>query len=230
MLWYIVKVVVMFTFAIAVLRMMGKSTIAQVTPHDLVAIIIIAALATNPIVDKDFGKTLVAIAVVATIHILFAKLTLYSWGNRFILGEPTILVKHGKIIRKNLRRSEISLAELLSYIRAKGFPDVHEVQYAILEPTGTISVLPRDDLYPVTPRHLDLETPYRGLALSLVVDGKIQERNLELIGKDAAWLKEELRKRGYDDVRGVMYAAMMDHTSKLYVDDGEGESGINPPV
>lgn len=112
-------------------------------PHDLVATIIITALATNPTVDKSFGKTLVAIAVVALIHTFFSKLTLYSWGNRYILGEPTILVKHGKIIRKNLRRSEISLTELLSYIRAKGFPDVHEVQYAILEPTGTVSVLPQ---------------------------------------------------------------------------------------
>lgn len=222
MLLYLLKVVFMFLLAIGVLRLMGKSTLAQVTPHDLVAIVIIAALATNPILEKDFLKTIVAIGVVAIIHILLAKITLYKWANHIILGEPTILVKHGKIIKENLRRSEISLKELLSDIRAKGYPDIHDVQYAILEPTGSVSILPRDELYPVTPRDLKLDTPYRGMAIALVVDGKIQKHNLKLIDKDPGWLKEQLKKKGYDDVRDVMYASTMDHEAKIYVDNGEG--------
>lgn len=230
MLLYVLKVIAMFAFAIVVLRLLGKSTIAQVTPHDIVAIVMIATLAANPILEDSFGKTLVAIAIVATIHLLLAKLTLYKRMNRLIIGEPTILVKHGKIIRDNLRRSKISLAELLANIRAKGYPNIHEVQYAILEPTGTVSVLPRDELYPVTPRDLHLDKPYRGLALSLVVDGKIQKGNLEQIDKDVDWLKQALKKRGYDDVRHVMYAATMDHATKIYVDNGEGQSGMESPV
>lgn len=105
---YILKVVTLFTFAIIALRMMGKSTLAQVTPHDLMAIVIIAALATKPLLVDSFLEILLAIALVVGIHILFAKLTLYKWTNRFILGEPTILVKHGKIIKENLRRSQFS--------------------------------------------------------------------------------------------------------------------------
>lgn len=224
MLLFVLKVIAMFGFAIVVLRLMGKSTIAQVTPHDIVAIVMIASLAANPILQENFGKTMVAIAVVAVTHMLLAKLTLYKWMNRLVIGEPTILVKHGKIIKKNLRQSEMSLAELLADIRAKGYPDIHEVQYAILEPTGTVSVLPRDELYPATPRDLHLDTPYRGLALSLVVDGKIQNHNLKLIGKDVNWLKQELEKRGYNNVREVMYASTMDDDTKIYVDNGEGQS------
>lgn len=222
MLLYAVKVIVMFVFAIAVLRFMGKSTLAQVTPHDLVAIVMIASLATNPILDKDFGKTLLAILLVTAIHVLLRKLTLYNWSKRFILGEPTILVKHGKIIKKNLRRSEISMMELLADIRAKGYPAIQDVQYAILEPTGTVSVLPWDDLYPVTPRAMQLDIPRRGLALSLIVDGKIQKHNLERIDKDPVWLKQQLQKKGYHDVRQVMYAAAMDHQTDIYIDDGKG--------
>lgn len=220
---YVLKVITLFTLAITVLRFMGKSTLAQVTPHDLMAIVIIAALATHPILVDDYLKTVMAIILVAVIHILFAKLTLYKWANRLILGEPTILVKHGKIIKKNLRRCEISLTELLADIRVNGYPDIREVQYAILEPTGTISVLPRDDLYPVTPKDLNIDVPYRGLALSLVVDGRIQKQNLELIGKNSRWLQEELKKKGYHNVNNVMYAATRDHEPNIFVDNGAGQ-------
>lgn len=219
---YILKVVTLFTFAIIALRMMGKSTLAQVTPHDLMAIVIIAALATKPLLVDSFWEALLAISLVVGIHILFAKLTLYKWTNRFILGEPTILVKHGKIIKENLRRSQFSLSELLAVIRSKGYSDIRMVQYAILEPTGTVSVLPWEDLYPVTPKDLKLNIPYRGVALSLVVDGQIQTRNLRLIGRDENWLKQELEKKGFRDVQYVMYAATTDRDPDLYVDDGTG--------
>lgn len=223
MLLFIIKVIGMFAIAIVVLRLMGKSTLAQVTPHDLVAIVMVAALATQPILDKSFGKTMVAIAVVALIHILFAKLTLYKWTSHLFMGEPTILVKHGKIIKKNLRRSEISLSELLATVRTKGYPDIREVQYAILESTGSISMLPRDELYPATPRELGVDVPYRGLALSLIVDGQIQASNLQLIGKEPDWLKKELQKKGYNDLSKVMYAATLDNSFDIYVDNGSGE-------
>lgn len=220
MLLYGLKVITLFTLAVATLRLMGKSILAQVTPHDLMAIVIIAALATKPILVDDYVKTLLAIVLVAAIHILFAKLTLYKWTNRFILGEPTILVKHGKIIKENLRRCEISLPELLADIRSGGYSDIRQVQYAILEPTGKISILPKDDLYPVTPKDLKLEVPYRGLALSLVIDGQIQKRNLKLIGKDTHWLKQELKKRGYTGLRHVLYAATQDHQPDIFVETG----------
>ncbi|OYD09120.1 DUF421 domain-containing protein [Paludifilum halophilum] len=220
---YILKVISLFTIAIIAIRFMGKSTLAQVTPHDLMAIVIIAALATNPILVDDYGQSLLAIALIAVIHILYARLTLYKWTKQFILGQPTILVKHGKIIKENLRRCELSLSELLADIRSKGYPDVREVQYAILEPTGTVSVLPKEELYPATPQDLRIDVPYRGLALSLVVDGQIQTHNLELIGEDADWLKQELKRKGYDDIRQVMYAATMDHEPDIYVDNGGGQ-------
>ncbi|PTX64263.1 uncharacterized membrane protein YcaP (DUF421 family) [Melghirimyces profundicolus] len=221
---YVLKVVTLFTLSIAALRLMGKSTLAQVTPHDLMAIVVIAALATHPILVNDYWKTIGAIALVAGMHFLYAKLTLYRWSKRFILGEPTILVKHGKIIQKNLRRCELSLTELLGNIRSEGYPDLREVQYAILEPTGSLSVLPRDDLYPATPKDLNIPVPYRGLALSLVVDGKIQKQNLKLIGKDRDWLKRELKKQGFEEIRQVMYAATRECEPEIYVDTGSGDS------
>lgn len=228
MLLYMLKVTILFTTAIAALRLMGKSTLAQVTPHDLMAIVIIAALTTNPILVPDVAKTLLAIVLVTTIHILFAKMTLHKWANRWILGEPTILVKQGKMVQENLARCEMSVSELLATIRSKGFPDLRYVQYAILEPTGSISVLPREDLYPVTPRDLGISKIYRGMALSLVVDGDIQKKNLKLIGKDEDWLRRELKEQGYRDLRRILYAGKQENEDRIHVDSGDG--GIHPSL
>jgi uncharacterized membrane protein YcaP (DUF421 family) len=222
LLLYTLKVALLFTVAIASLRLMGKSTLAQVTPHDLMAIVIIAALATNPILVNELSKTLLAIVLVTAIHILFAKMTLYKRTNHWILGEPTILVKHGKMIRENLAKSEMSVSELLATIRSKGFPDIRYVQYAILEPTGSISVLPQEDMYPVTPKELGIRKTYRGMALSLVVDGHIQQKNLELIGKGEDWLRRKLKEQGYSDIRGILYAAMQEGEEGIHVDRGDG--------
>lgn len=222
MLLYIAKVVVMFVIAIAVLRLMGKTIIAQVRPHDLMAIVMIAALAVHPILDDSFWRMLIAIVTVVLLHLTFAKLALYKSMTEWMLGEPTIIVKHGKIVKENLRRNDVSLSELLSAIRSRGYPSIRDVQYAILEPTGSISVLPKEDLYPATPRDLKLDIPYRGLPLSLVVDGRIQTDNLKLIGKTSTWLSDELKKRGYGNIREVMYAAALEHEPELIIDDGEG--------
>ncbi|SMO61609.1 DUF421 domain-containing protein [Melghirimyces algeriensis] len=227
MLLYIVKVTFLFSAAIAALRLMGKSTMAQVTPYDLMAIVVIAALATHPVLVEDWFQAILGMVLVTLLHILFAKLTLYRKTNQWILGEPTILVKHGKIIRDNLARCEISISELLSTIRSEGFPDLRYVQYAIMEPTGDISVLPKDDLYPVTPKDLNLSTPYRGLALSLVVDGVIQKENLKQIDKDVAWLKQTLKKQGFSDVSQILYAAKRENEDEIYVDMGKGGSARN---
>lgn len=222
MMLYICKVVVMFIIAILILRFMGKSIIAQVRPHDLMAIVMIAALAVHPILDDSFTRVLVAIGIVVLLHFTFAKLALYKWLTEWIMGEPTILVKHGKIIKKNCRRSEVSISELLAALRIRGYPSIQVVQYAIMEPTGAISILPREDLYPATPRDLEIDKPYRGLPLSLVVDGRIQRHNLKLIGKNDVWLKQQLQKRGFTNMHDVLYAAALEHEPELFIDNGEG--------
>ncbi|MDA8352058.1 MAG: DUF421 domain-containing protein [Firmicutes bacterium] len=219
---YILKVALLFTAAITALRLMGKSTMAQVTPHDLMAIVVIAALATNPILETELDRTLLGILVVTGLHIAFAKLTLYRRTNTWILGEPTILIKRGKMIRENLARCEISVSELISTIRSKGYPDLRQVQYAILEPTGDMSILPSPELNPVTVKDLKLPDSRGGIAISLVVDGQIQQGNLKLIGKDEDWLKQTLRQQGYRNLQEILYAAKQKGEERIYVDTGDG--------
>ncbi|UFJ39826.1 DUF421 domain-containing protein [Brevibacillus humidisoli] len=223
MLLYIGKVILLFLVSVVVIRFMGKATLAQLTPHDLTAIIFLATLAVSPIASEHVREAVAGIVTVSIIHVLFAKLTLFRWINRLVIGHPTILVKHGKLIKANLRQSRYSLVELLASMRSAGYPDIRDVQYAILEPTGEISILPREDVIPVTPRHLDMKVEYQGLPIAVVVEGKVQERNLRLINRDERWLQKQLKLLGVTDVRDVFYAAVRDTDHSLTVDTGAGE-------
>ncbi|MFY0544980.1 DUF421 domain-containing protein [Brevibacillus sp. H7] len=223
MLVYLGKVIVLYGLSVLAIRLMGKAALAQLTPHDLTAIVFLATLAISPIATDNFGEAVAGIVIVTLIHILITRLTLFRWLNHYLIGHPTLLIKHGKIIKSNLRRSRYSLVELLASIRTAGYPDVQDVEYAILEPTGEISILPRRDVTPVTPRHLDISIEYQGLPISVIIEGKIQHQNLKLIQKDEKWLMNQLEALGYSQLKSIFYAAVRDTDHSLTVDLGDGK-------
>lgn len=223
MFLYIAKVILLFSVSIVVIRLMGKAALAQLTPHDLTAIIFLATMAANPLLSEDIGRAFIGIVIVAILHVAFSRLALFRWINQLLIGHPTILIKHGKIMKSNLDRSHFSLVELLATLRASGYPDIKDAEYAILEPTGELSILPMKDVVPVTPRHLNLDVEYQGLPISVVIEGKVQHKNLEMIGKDESWLKQQLKAAGHPALKHIFYAAIRDSDHSLTIDTGEGE-------
>lgn len=216
-LLFLGELILLFTMFIISVRFLGKSAIAQLTPFDFGAIIFLTYLAFDPIEIKGPVQGIVGMAVITLFHFLIAKLNLYQRFNHIIMGEPSILIKHGKLIPSNLKRTRYSLMELLSTIRAAGFPDIEDIEYAILEPNGEISVIPQVDLVPVTPRLLKIDTEYKGLAIAVIVEGRLQRRNLKLIHKDEKWLLSELEKRGYKDIKNIVYASVRDTNDSLNI-------------
>lgn len=217
MVIYALKILVVFLVAIAAMRLMGKSTIVQLTPYDLVAIFIVGTIITEPLVTTDLGKALLGLAVVVGLYIFFSRLTLVQGINKFFLGEPTILVKHGKIIEKNLKRSHISLMQLLSSLRVSGYPNLADVEYVLLEPIGALSIIPKKEERPLSAKDLGIEVQYEGLPVSLVIDGKIQKKNLQLVHKNEQWLHRELAKKGVKNLNEIIYASLEDG-GNFYVD------------
>ena len=177
-------------------------------------------MAFGPIEVKGPIQGIVGMIVITLLHFLISKLNLYKWFNHIITGEPTILIKHGKLIPMNMKSTRYSLMELLSTIRAAGVPDIEDIEYAILEPNGEITILPQVDLVPVTPRLLKINTEYKGLPIAVILEGKIQHKNLELIHKDETWLFSELEKKGYNKIKNIIYASVRDtnHSLNIYLD------------
>jgi uncharacterized membrane protein YcaP (DUF421 family) len=195
---------------------MGKSTIIQMTPYDLVAIIIVGTVASEPLISTEYWPTLAALAILVGLHILFSYLTLNQIGNRFFLGEPTMLIKNGEILEDNLEKSHLSMTQLLSILRSKGYPKIADVDYAILEPIGEVSIIPKVANTPVTVEHLNISIQDEGLPIAVIVDGRIQARNLELLGQTKDWLLEQLRQNNLNE-KDIMYAYVNEKSKKLNI-------------
>jgi len=212
----VIKILVVYIITIAIMRLMGKSTIVQMTPYDLVAIIIVGTVASEPLISTEFLPTLGALTTLVILHIIFSKLTLWQWGNRFFLGEPTLLVKNGEIIEDNMEKTMVSIAQLLSILRSKGYPNISDIDYAILEPIGEISIIPKPENTPVTVQHLEISIDDEGLPIAVIIDGRVQDKNLKLLGKSRDWLMEKLQTNNLN-VKDIIYAYVNEKTKRLQI-------------
>ena len=130
--------------------------------------------------------------ILLVIQLVSSFISLKSKKFRDIVdGEPTIIIRHGKIIEQEMRKQRYNLDDLFQQLREQQIGSVHEVSFAYLEPSGNLSVFKHDDIQPV---------------LSLISDGVIQNKHLELIGKTDEWLEKELKKLGVNDVNKFFIA------------------------
>ncbi len=118
----------------------------------LVRLSFLSYLAFQAIPVSGALQAFLGMVVITCLHLILTKLSLFNKLNHFILGHPIILIKHGDIIFENLQKSRYPIAELLSNLRVAGYPSVHEIEYAILEANGAISILPKRELVPLTPK------------------------------------------------------------------------------
>ena len=179
---------VLFYFAlILVIRLLGKRQVGQMEPSEFVVTMLIANLASVPLEDPDLPihYGLVPMAIVFVCERLISLLCLKSIRlRRLLCGKPVILIENGHLLEQNLRRTRVNLDELSGHLRKEGVLAMEEVQFAILETNGSITVFP----YPPKPEKQEL--PYTGIS-----DGRILRDNLRLLGRDEQWLLKKLRGR-----------------------------------
>ena len=187
---------VLFYFAlILVIRLLGKRQVGQMEPSEFVVTMLIANLASVPLEDPDLPihYGLVPMAIVFVCERLISLLCLKSIRlRRLLCGKPVILIENGHPLEQNLRRTRVNLDELSGHLRKEGVLAMEEVQFAILETNGSITVFP----YPPKPEKQEL--PY-----TVISDGRILRDNLRLLGRDEQWLLKKLRGRSLT-VEGVL--------------------------
>jgi len=216
----IFRSVLAFIFLLIYARILGKQQVAQLTFFEYVAGITIGSIASE--MSVDLTSSVLPHAIGLTVWFLLPlSLQLVSAKSRLagkvISGEPVIVIQNGKLLDKALRIARYRIDDLLEKLRSKGVFDISEVEFALLEANGDVSVLLKSQHRPVTPADLGLETKYEGLPTELVVDGEIQRQNLDNLGLSREWLMGELRRRGIGDARDVFYAAL-NTRGELYVD------------
>jgi uncharacterized membrane protein YcaP (DUF421 family) len=216
----IIRVVLFYFVILLSMRLMGKREIGQLSIFDLVVSVMIAEVSAMSLESSDASITrgLFIIGILILLQIGMSWLTLKSVTMRSLIeGQPTLIVSSGKIRDKEMRRTRYSMSDLMTQLREKNIASVADVEFAVLETTGKLSVFPKAEKNAVTPTDLGLVVPRTGLPLCLIVDGIVMDENLEKIGKTRMWLKTQLEKHGFRDFRKVFYCSV-DNQGKFYVD------------
>lgn len=192
-----IRSIILYTVVLIVMRFMGKREIGQLQPFELAISIMIADLAATPMAELGIPITYGIIPIVALLvmHLLISFLNIKSLRCReFICGKPSILIYRGKIIEETLIKESFTINELQERLRGNNIFDLGDVEYAILETSGQITVIPKPEKKAPTLQDLNIKSEYSGLPYDLVIDGVIQEENLHKISKDIKWLEKEVGK------------------------------------
>ena len=189
--------IVLYIIVLIVMRLMGKREISQMQPFELAISIMIADLASIPMTEIGIPifNGIVPILGLLVMHLLISVINIKSVNLRkFICGKPSILIYRGKIDEKVLKKERFTLNELQERLRGSNIVNLGDVEYAILETNGQVTVIQKPDKRTTTPKDFDIMPEYEGIPYDLVVDGKVMYKNLKNIGRDYNWLKKEVNK------------------------------------
>lgn len=189
--------VLLFLVLIAVMRLLGKRQLGQMEPSEVVVTMLIADLASTVMQQQEqtLKTALVPIGTVLILEFLLSALSVHSLKMRKILcGNPVILIENGHILQKNMRKTRVTLDELLGKLREKDVLDPATVQYAILETGGQLSVFPYPEEMPATAKQAGIPAGKQYIPITVVSDGRVLEDNLRVAGKDRRWLQKTLSK------------------------------------
>lgn len=204
------RTIILYGLVVIFMRMMGKQQIGQLQPYELVVAIMIADLVAVPMQNKGIPLItgIIPILTLLLSQLFLSYISMKSLKARSIIcGTPTILIEKGRILTSQLQKERYNINDLLEELRVKGYPNIADVEYAILETNGSLSVIPKSDKRPVTPQDLNLTPQYEGLPMPIIIDGKIIEKNMKEANISIDWLNEQLKMWHIQNVKDVLFAS-----------------------
>ncbi len=219
MLIVAIRTLIMYAALLFSIRIMGKSELSKMTPFQLVIVFMIAELAAIPIDSSDASliNGLVAIFTLMFLQIAISYLsTKNELFKKFISGYPTILIEKGKLNIKNLSHLRITTTDLLEQLRIQGCPSISDVEYAIMESNGQLSVIQKAENTPLTPKDMELAVTQGVLPAIIISDGNVYDSNLIFSGISLTQFEDRLRKVGITDMKEV-FLAFCDGEKKIHV-------------
>ena len=193
------RAIVLYIIVLIVMRLMGKREIGQLQPFELAISIMIADLASIPMTEIGIPifNGIIPILGLLVMHLFISILNLKSLRARQIIcGKPSILIYRGKINEKALKKERFTINELQERLRGNNIVNLGDVEYAILETSGEVTVIQKPEKRNTIPEDFNIQPDYEGFPYDLVVDGKIMNENLKNIGKNYTWLKKQVEKFG----------------------------------
>lgn len=207
-----IRAIIIYFAVIIALRIMGKRQIGELTPHELVITILVSQVAIIPLQDNSMplANMMIPILIFVALEIIVSAISMKSMGFRNIIqGKPIFVIRNGKLDEKQLKRLRITVDDLMDALRENGCFDISEVQDAVVETNGTISVLLKAESSPVTPKQLKLQVAESSTATAIVIDGKpiyeyfgqskIKKSEIDLLVADSGKKMEDILLLTIDD-------------------------------
>lgn len=214
-----IRSVILYFIVVVIMRIMGKKQIGELQPTELVVALLIADLSSVPMenLNTPIFYGIIPILTLFIVEETFTFIALKSDKARGIIyGKPSILVEHGKIIEKELRKQRFNINDLLEQLRLCGYAAVEDVEFAILETSGELSLVPKAAKSPVTNETLNTHAKDEELPVTVIIDGRILSQNLRLKKLDEAWLNKELTKQKIASPKDVFFAYINDNNQLWY--------------
>ncbi len=214
---YIIRALIAIFSMFLVAKVIGSRQISEVSLFDYINGITIGSIAAEIVISEDKTWPLLLVLVLYGIVTIFI-----SWAadkslvaRRFIEGRPKVLFQNEKFLYKNMKKCKIDLCEFLMLCREQGYFDLSEIQCAILESNGKMSILPKMEYRPVTPFDMDLKPERENVFANIIMEGKIMSGNLKSIGRDENWMKKQMQMHNIADEKEV-FLAVCDGSDQCY--------------
>ena len=211
-----------------VTKMLGKKQVSQLSLFDYVIGISIGNFAAEMTINLESNEIygIWAVILFGLVAYIIGILTMKSMRiRRFFMGKPTLLIDKGKIIYNNLKQLNMDINDMLEQVRSAGYFDLYEVESAVMEANGNLSILPKSDYKPVTLQDINIKKENSGLCANVLIDGKIMKRNLDNMNKNENWLKHELKIKGYDDLSKILLVTL-DNNNQIRIYKKEKEINL----
>ncbi|WP_256218354.1 DUF421 domain-containing protein [Bacillus sp. MUM 116] len=223
----IFRILIVLFAGYVLLRVTGKKAVSQMHTFDLLYIFVLTNIISTPVEDSHLGKAIIYGVITAFFYKIFTRLSLHN-KLRWILNEsPTVLIRNGDIDRKGLKKVRMPVNELLSHLRVQGYTDTRNIALAVMEETGSISVIPKSKYRPVQTNDLNITVKREYIPIPLIMDGQIIYHNLKYLKLDQDWLMNEVKKIG-EKVENIILATFLDN-GKLFIDNNEVKHHKNDP-
>jgi uncharacterized membrane protein YcaP (DUF421 family) len=196
----ILKTLVSISVLFVLTRLIGKKQLAQMNHFNYISGITSGAVAASLSLNSiGYLEGIVSLIIVAAIPLLFSLLCQKSFKlNKLLEGEPMPLISKGEIIQENLKKSKLTVQDVLMLSRIAGTFDISEIESAVLEVSGKFSVLNSSTHDPLTPSDMGLSPSGMDMGIPLIINGEAIEQNLSYINSDITWLENELQKRNFE--------------------------------
>lgn len=212
-------------------KLMGNKQISQLSMFDYIIGISIGSIAAEFATElENPERTLIAMVIYAGSAYLVSVVTGKSTHLRkIIIGRPLILFEKGKFYLKNLKKARIDLSDFLTHCRNQGYFDLSQIQTAVFEYNGSLSILPVEKNRPLEPSDMNLSPIQQELLVNVILDGHINEENLKKTGKDMVWLENQLKMQNYNNAEEVFLGCVNTVQNTLVAYSAEEQSKKTDP-